>query len=244
MILRTLKILDFDLTYEKILTNKEFKNIIDDLILKYKNNEEYDYMKDLINFIKIFIDKKYVFNIRDETIYKTIKDYMKLILSHINVNICYVDQKNTINNNDKIIIRINNDFRTERPENIFIKKEDVIKGSGRNVFINKTTKKRVYEYNKNYYSYKDFKLTQKCRELTEEIDENNKNLKKPLIKSFKDYNNNIEELNLKLLEEDNKIIIDKIMYVEKTEDDNKIEKLVDEEDEDDEVEEMDEYEII
>jgi hypothetical protein len=175
---------------------------------------------------------------------------MNEILNYIGINIRYVDNKNknTTRDYDYLVIKMN-EFITERPKDIFIKKELVKKGHGNNVYVDKN-KIRVYEYNINYYSYNNYKLTNKCKELSEKIDEEYKQNKKPLIISYTKYNEITEILQNKL----NKAIIkntnektqnNEINILKSNQTQYKIEALInnDEKDEDFEIiEEEDDYE--
>jgi hypothetical protein len=254
MLLRTIKILDYDIRYEKYLTNKEFKTIIEALIIKNKNKHEYeyDYLDDLNNFFINVYDFKKIWDYDNDKIYDTIKDSIRIILEHINVKIIYVDGRNTTKDYDKFVIRIHDDFRTERPENIFIKTENVKRGRGNNVYLDKNNKK-VYEYNKNYYSYVDFNLTTICKEYSEEIDENNKDKSKPLIKAYLEYSTNEENIYSSLLEKENnktfEIITDNndrltIERILNTNDENNEELINYDELHDEEIEENDDIEYI
>ena len=89
-----------------------------------------------------------------------------------------------------------NDFIAERPKEIFIDKKNIKKGNGKNVYVDEN-KKRVYEYNNNYYSYKEQKLNERCKIISEDIDKETKRYNKPLLISTKEYNEEI----LKIYEE-------------------------------------------
>lgn len=245
MIYKTLEALKLDFRYEKFITNKEYNNLVDEII-------KTDYFINLKNFFNNIYDNKdiYFLSPSNPKIYSTMKYAMNEILNYIGINIRYVDNKNkhTTRDTDYLVIKMN-EFITERPNDIFIKKELVKKGHGNNVYVDKN-KIRVYEYNINYYSYNNYKLTNKCKEISEKIDEEYKLNKKPLIISYTKYNEITEILQNKL----NKSIIKNTN--EKTQNNNinvlkhnqqqyKIEALInnDEEDEDFEIiEEEDDYE--
>ena len=109
------------------------------------------------------------------------------ILNNIGLVIRYVDKKkHTTRDYDYIIICFE-DFITERPKEIFIEK-DKVKSKGHNKGYIDEKNEKVYEYNKNYYSYKNYKLNSKCIELSEKIDEETRLLRKPLLISTKEYN--------------------------------------------------------
>ena len=78
-------------------------------------------------------------------------------------------------------------FITERPKDIFIERTK-IKSKGHNKGFVDEKNEKVYEYNRNYYSYKNYKLNGKCIEFSEKIDEETQLLRKPLLISCKEYN--------------------------------------------------------
>ena len=182
LIFKTLKILNLDIRYEYFITNKEFKKEVNE-ILKKNLFEEYK-----LYFEWIGKRNKYDFNVNSVNIYKTMKHAINEILNNIGLVIRYVDNrnKNTTKDYDNLIIWFE-DFITERPKDIFIEKNKIKKGQGRNIFIDNENRK-VYEYNKNYYSYKNYKLNGKCIEFSEKIDEETRLLRKPLLISCKEYN--------------------------------------------------------
>ena len=180
LIFKTIKILNLDIRYEHFITNREFKKEVNEILKNYLF-EEYK-----LYFEWIGKKNKYDFNENSVYIYKTMKHAINEILNNIGLVIRYVDKKNTIKDYDYLIICFE-DFITERPKEIFIEKDKVKKGQGRNIFMDNENRK-VYEYNKNYYSYKNYKLNGKCIELSEKIDEETRLFIKPLLISCSEYN--------------------------------------------------------
>jgi len=192
MIYKTIEALNLDYRYEKFMKNKDFNKLVDQLV-------KTDYFVNLKNFFKNIYDDKeiYFLSSSNPNIYRTMKYAFNEILNYIGINIRYVDSKNknTTRESDYLVIKMYG-FLTERPNDIFIKKELIKKGHGKNVCID-INKTRVYEYNKKYFTYINYKLTEVCKKISDDIDNEYEINKKPRIISYTRYNEIIENLHNK-----------------------------------------------